>query len=96
VTTGGGGADGLVEAVGDLVRRWAPRFDWAGLAEPIGVYAHPFAQFRPLPGVRERLPGTRTAVDNLLLAGDLTAHPSIEGAVSSGFRAAEIVDALTP
>jgi phytoene dehydrogenase-like protein len=96
VTTGGGGADGLVEAVGDLVRRWAPRFDWAGLAEPIGVHAHPFAQFRPLPGVRERLPGTRTAVDNLLLAGDLTAHPSIEGAVSSGFRAAEIVDALTP
>lgn len=96
VTTGGGGADGLVEAVGDLVRRWAPGFDWAGLAEPIGVYTHPFAQFRPLPGVRERLPGARTAVDNLLLAGDLTAHPSIEGAVSSGFRAAGIVDALTP
>lgn len=96
VTTGGGGADGLVEAVAGLARRWAPRFDWAGLAEPIGVYEHPFAQFRPLVGVRERLPGARTAVDNLILAGDLTTHPSIEGAVSSGVRAAGIVDALTP
>ena len=96
VTTGGGGAEGLTEAVGALVARWAPRFDWAGLAEPIGVYEHPFAQFRPLPGVREGLPGARTAVENLVLAGDLTAHPSIEGAVSSGMRAAEIVEALTP
>ncbi len=85
-----------MEAVGELVGRWAPRFDWAGLAEPIGVHEHPFAQFRPLVGVREGLPGVRTAVENLLLAGDLTTHPSIEGAVSSGFRAAEIVDALTP
>lgn len=96
VTTGGGGAEGMVEAVGELVGRWAPRFDWAGLAEPIGVYEHPYAQFRPLVGVRESLPGPRTAVENLVLAGDLTAHPSIEGAVSSGFRAAGIVDALTP
>ena len=54
------------------------------------------APIRPLVGVRERLPGARTAVDNLILAGDLTTHPSIEGAVSSGVRAAGIVDALTP
>ena len=96
VTTGAGSAEGLTEAVGALVARWAPRFDWAGLAEPIGVYEHPFAQFRPLPGVRDGLPGARTAVENVVLAGDLTTHPSIEGAVASGFRAAEIVDALTP
>ena len=96
MTTAGGGPDGIVEAVGALVKRWAPRFDWAGLAEPIGVYEHPFAQFRPLAGVRAGLPGPRTAVENLVLAGDLTTHPSIEGAVASGFRAAEIVDALTP
>lgn len=96
VLTGGASGEGLVDAVGDLVRRWAPRFDWAGLAEPIGVYEHPFAQFRPLVGVRERLPGARTALENLILAGDLTTHPSIEGAVASGVRAAEIVDALTP
>jgi phytoene dehydrogenase-like protein len=96
VTTGGEPAEGLVEAVGALVRRWAPRYDWTGLARPIGVYEHPFAQFRPLPGVRRELPGPRTAVENLVLAGDLTQHPSIEGAVSSGARAAEVVDGLIP
>ncbi|MDX6556203.1 MAG: hypothetical protein QOD86_2398 [Miltoncostaeaceae bacterium] len=96
VTTGGGRADGLVEAVGRLVSRWSPRFPWASAAEPIGVYEHRFAQFRPLPGVRGALPGHRTVLDNLILAGDLTAHPSIEGAVSSGARAAGIVDALIP
>ena len=96
VTTGGGSADGLVDAVGALVRRWSPGFDWSGLAEPIDVFEHPFAQFRPLPGVRGGLPGPRTAVENLVLAGDLTTHPSIEGAVASGARAAGIVDALIP
>jgi phytoene dehydrogenase-like protein len=96
VTTGGGSAEGLVEAVGALVRRWSPGYDWDGLAEPIGVYEHPFAQFLPLPGVRRELPGPRTAVENLVLAGDLTTHPSIEGAVESGVRAAGIVDALIP
>lgn len=96
VLTQGGSAGDLVEDVGALVGRWAPRFDWAGLAEPIGVYEHPFAQFRPLAGVRRRLPGPRTALENLVLAGDLTTHPSIEGAVASGSRAAGIVDALIP
>ncbi|HEX2502535.1 MAG TPA: FAD-dependent oxidoreductase [Miltoncostaeaceae bacterium] len=96
VTTGGAGADGLVEATGDLVRRWAPGYDWAGRAEPIGVYEHRFAQFRPVSGVRRDLPGPRTALENLVLAGDLTTHPSIEGAVDSGARAAGIVDALLP
>ena len=47
-------------------------------------------------GVRRELPGPRTALENLVLAGDLTTHPSIEGAVSSGSRAAEIADALIP
>ena len=46
--------------------------------------------------MRRELPGPRTAVENLVLAGDLTTHPSIEGAVSSGARAADIVDALLP
>jgi phytoene dehydrogenase-like protein len=96
ITTQGGGSGDLVEATGELVRRWTPGYDWAGLAEPIDVYEHAFAQFRPLPGVRASLPGPRTALDNLILAGDLTAHPSIEGAVSSGGRAADIVDALIP
>ncbi len=96
MTTQGPGADGLVEATADLVRRWAPLYDWAGLAELIDVYEHPFAQYRPLSGVRRDLPGPRTAIENLALAGDLTTHPSIEGAVASGARAAGIVDALLP
>ena len=96
VTTGGVPGDGLVDAVGALVRRWAPGYDWAGLAQPIGVYEHPFAQFRPLPGVRRDLPGPRTSLENLILAGDLTRHPSVEGAVSSGARAAEVMNALIP
>jgi phytoene dehydrogenase-like protein len=96
VTTGGGTSDGLVEAVGALVRRWAPGYDWDGLAEPIGVHEHAFAQYRPGVGVRRGLPGPRTRIGNLIMAGDLTTHPSIEGAVSSGARAAEIVDALMP
>ena len=40
------------------------------------------------PGVRDALPGPQTAVGNVLLAGDVTAHPSIEGAVVAGERAA--------
>ena len=96
VTTDGGTADGLVEAVGRQIGRWAPRFDWAGLAEPIGVYEHRFAQYRPRVGVRRELPGPRTAVENLVLAGDMTTHPSIEGAVASGARAADVVGALLP
>jgi uncharacterized protein with NAD-binding domain and iron-sulfur cluster len=57
----------------------------------VEVILHPFAQFRVTPGVRTRLPGARTRVAGLVLAGDLTAHPSIEGAVSSGRVAAEVV-----
>lgn len=96
VTTGGSPSADLVADVGALVRRWVPRYDWDGLAEPLDVYEQPFAQFRPLAGVRRELPGPRTSVENLVLAGDTTTHPSIEGAVSSGVRAAEIVNALTP
>lgn len=96
VTTQGGGPDGLVEATAEAVRRWAPLYDWPGLAELIDVYEHPFAQYRPLPGVRRELPGPRTSMANLVLAGDLTTHPSIEGAVASGARTAGIVDALLP
>lgn len=91
VLTGGGSAAGLEAAVAATVARWAPRFDWAGLAQPIGVYEHRHAQFRPLPGVRSGLPGPRGALANLVVAGDTTTHPSIEGAVTSGFRAAEAV-----
>jgi uncharacterized protein with NAD-binding domain and iron-sulfur cluster len=86
--------DALQHAVEAQVRRWVPAFPWPAVATPLGVFEHPFAQYRPVPGVRERLPGPRTALENLILAGDLTTHPSIEGAVSSGRRAATIVAAI--
>jgi phytoene dehydrogenase-like protein len=86
--------DDLQRAVGALMRRWSPGFPWEREATLIGVHEHAFAQFRPWPGVRAALPGPRTRMDNLVLAGDLTRHPSIEGAVQSGAEAARIVDAL--
>lgn len=96
VTTDGVTAEGIEDATERAVRRWAPGYDWTGQATHVGTYAHPFAQFRLSPEVRRDLPGPRTALDNLILAGDLTRHPSTEGAVGSGRQAARIVDALMP
>ncbi len=96
VTTDGRSADGLAAEVERQVAEWAPRFSWADHAELIDVFECPFAQYRALPGVRASLPGPRTAVHNLVLAGDMVTNPSIEGAVASGRRAAGIIDALVP
>lgn len=85
-------AAGVEDAVARQVERWSPGFPWARLATSLGTVEHAFAQFRPLAGVRRELPGPRTAVPNLILAGDLTAHSSLEGAVASGASAARIVD----
>ncbi len=86
--------DGYVEAVGTAMDRWAPAFPWARLATPIETFTHEWAQYVPRPGVRRDLPGPRTALSNVILAGDAVTHPSIEGAVSAGHRAARIVDEL--
>ena len=85
--------DDLPAAVAVLVKRWSPGFAWEREAALIEVRDHPHAQFRPLPGVRASLPGTRTSIPNLFLAGDYTHHPSLEGAVSSGIAAATAVRA---
>ncbi len=84
-------AAGIEDAVERQVHRWYPAFPWAKVAQSLGVVRHPFAQFRPLAGVRRGLPGARTRVPNVLLAGELTTHPSLEGAVSSGVTAADII-----
>lgn len=86
--------DRYVQAVGERMARWAPSFPWARLARPIETFTHTWAQYIPGPGVRRDLPGPRTALTNLILAGDAVMHPSIEGAVSSGHRAARIVHEL--
>jgi uncharacterized protein with NAD-binding domain and iron-sulfur cluster len=64
------------------------------LATPIDTYAHEWAQYVPRPGVRRDLPGPRTAITNVILAGDAVTTPSIEGAVSAGHRAARIVHGI--
>ena len=78
----------LEEAMTALAGRWNPGFPWARRARLVEVIRQPWAQFAVPPGVRDALPGPQTAVGNVLLAGDVTAHPSIEGAVVAGERAA--------
>lgn len=80
-----------VAAVGERIAAWAPGFPWARIAKPIETFSHAWAQYVPGPGVRNGLPGPRTAVANVVLAGDAVMHPSIEGAVSSGHRAGRVV-----
>jgi phytoene dehydrogenase-like protein len=82
------------DAVGTRIQALIPAFPWARSAKLVDTFAHPAALYRPLPGVRRNLPGPRTAIANLLLAGDAAMHPSIEGAVSSGRRAARIVQGM--
>jgi len=84
-------AAGIEDAVERQVHRWNPAFPWAKVAQSLGVVRHPFAQFRPLAGVRRNLPGPRTRVPNVILAGEFTTHPSLEGAVTSGVTAADIL-----
>lgn len=86
--------DRYAAAVGAFLARTIPGFAWDRAAELVDARSHPYAQFALDPGVRSRLPGPRTSVANVVLAGDCTAHPSIEGAVSSGYRAASIVSDL--
>ena len=83
-----------VQAVGERMATWAPQFPWATLATPIETYVNEWALYVPRPGVRRDLPGPRTALTNVVLAGDAVTHPSIEGAVSAGHRAARIVQEI--
>ncbi len=86
--------DRYARAVEARVASWAPAFPWKRVARLVGTFTHGWAQFRIPPGVRRDLPGPRTALGNLVLAGDTVMHPSIEGAVSSGRRAARVVEGL--
>ncbi|MBU6364186.1 MAG: FAD-dependent oxidoreductase [Acidobacteria bacterium] len=74
-----------------LAGAWNPGFPWARVATLEDVVVHPWAQFAVPPGVRDDLPDAATGLENVFLAGDVTMHPSIEGAVASGERAAKVV-----
>lgn len=81
-------ADAMTGAVADAVGAWVPGFDWERHATPIDVWHHEHAQFRATPGVRHQAWGAVSRLPNLILAGDMIRHPSIEGAVGSGAAAA--------
>ncbi len=73
---------------------WFPEHDlrrWRLLA----VYRIPFSQFAQRPGVFDGLPGNRTQVEGLFLAGEYTESSSIHGAMHSGEKAArEVLKAI--
>jgi protoporphyrinogen oxidase len=82
--------DALASAMARVAEAWNPGFPWRETATLEEVIEHPTAQFAVPPGVRADLPDAATGLENVFLAGDFTAHPSIEGAVGSGDRAAEV------
>lgn len=84
-------ADALEAEMAGLAACWNPGFPWQRSAHLAQVVVHDHAQFGVAPGVRGALPDAATALENVFLAGDFTMHPSLEGAVCSGERAAEVV-----
>ena len=85
--------EALATAMGGLAADWNPGFPWRRSARLAEVVVHDHAQFAVPPGARDALPDAATALENVFLAGDFTMHPSLEGAVTSGERAAEVARA---
>lgn len=84
-------------AIAELVRNemawWFPHgltHTWRWLR----TFKLPDAQWAFPPGMAAQLPGTRTEVEGLFLAGDFTREPSVEGAIRSGREAAQAVEAI--
>src|SRR6185437_4408845 len=89
------GAPELSDA--DLVARcrkdmasWFPGKDISKLRQ-VGLYRIKFAQLRQPPGVFATLPPNATPTAGLFLAGEYTESSSINGAMSSGAKAAQAV-----
>ncbi|MFB6267767.1 MAG: NAD(P)/FAD-dependent oxidoreductase [Halodesulfurarchaeum sp.] len=82
----------LARKTRDALAGWYPEasFDDLTLRR---TYRIPFAQFAQPPGIHEELPGVAAPGGNVFLAGEFTEHASIQGALSSGRRAAEAVRA---
>lgn len=80
---------------------WREVAEVAGIAEPLPAWQivrERRATFAALPGEDAKRPGVFTRWTNLMLAGDWTATglpATIEGAIRSGNRAAELVAAVT-
>jgi phytoene dehydrogenase-like protein len=80
----------ISETVRSEMAYWFPHgltHNWRWLK----TFKIPFAQWALPPGLRERLPQAQTAIDGLLLAGDYTREPSVEGTLESAREAAQLV-----
>ena len=71
--------------------KWFPHANVAQDAELVDVHHTAFGQFAQPPGTREQLPSNHTRFPSIVVAGEYTESSSIEGAVVSGTRAAELV-----
>jgi len=72
------------------MQRWFPWRSIGGL-KALAVYQVPFGRLVQPPGFGRLLPQNRTAVPGLYLAGEYTAASSIDGAMASGEKAAQII-----
>ncbi|HLG72449.1 MAG TPA: NAD(P)/FAD-dependent oxidoreductase [Chloroflexota bacterium] len=77
------------QALEDM-QRWFP---WRSIQSlnALAAYQVPFARLSQPPGFRAALPSNRTGTPGLYLAGEYTEWSSIEGALTSGERAADEV-----
>jgi phytoene dehydrogenase-like protein len=82
--------DALAEGTRNALSRWG--FD--AKVEAVHTAVVEFAQFGQPPGVHEKLPSNDAPEGNVFLAGDYTEDSSINGAMLSGRRAAELVESV--
>lgn len=82
--------DALAEGTRNALPRWGFDVD----LEPVHTAVVEFAQFGQPPGVHETLPSNDVPEGNVFLAGDYTHDSSINGAMLSGRRAAELVESV--
>jgi len=81
--------DLVARCVTDLTS-WFPNKD-LGKMSHLATYRIRFAQFRQLPGIFATLPPNTTPTAGLVLAGEYTESSSIQGAMESGEKAAQVV-----
>lgn len=62
----------------------------AGL-RPLRLYRIPYAQFAQPPGVYERLPSNQSRIPGVVLAGEFTTASSLNAALRSGEKAADLL-----
>lgn len=72
------------------LKNWYPKKSFDDL-ELLETYRIPFAQYKQLPNFRKNLPDITDPKDNIYLAGDYTEWSSINGAISSGKKAAKVL-----